>query len=260
MSLFIGMAVFAVCYVIALATQYLFALVIANQLLLIFVLCLRAGLVEESARFLAFKVFLRKKTAPGDALMYGVGHGGIEVLLVFTLAMLSNLMFAIMINAGMLDILIATAPEQASVLENAVSLLSTTTPLLLSMGFFERISAMILHISLSMVVFYAARRRKPLFLVLAILLHTLANSTLLLLQLGWISVEIFELLLFVVSLGYAVIAFFLTRHYIATDKAAAQPPTVPPAPPMPPMPPVPPAPPTPPAQPPAPPAPTPQSL
>jgi uncharacterized membrane protein YhfC len=222
-SLFVGMAVFFVCYIIALVTQYLFALVITNQLLLIFVLCLRAGLVEESARFLAFKVFLRKKTAPGDALMYGVGHGGIEVLLVFTLAMVSNLLFAIMANAGMLDMLIATAPEQADVLENAASILSTTTPLLLSMGLFERISAMILHISLSMIVFYAVRRRKPLFFILAILLHTLANSSIFLLQLGWVNIEIFELLLFVISLGYAFIASLLIRRYIATSKAATTP-------------------------------------
>jgi uncharacterized membrane protein YhfC len=219
-SLLVGMVVFFVCFIIAIATQMLFSLFISSQIVLVLVLALRAGVVEELARFLAFKVFLRKKQAVGDALMYGVGHSGMEVLLVLTLAMVSNLMFVFMANAGMLDMLIATAPEQADALRDAVNVLANTSPLLFSMGLVERVSAMILHISFSVIVFCAARQRKPLYLLLAILMHTLADSSVLLLANGWVGAEMFELLLFVLAALYALIAWMFARRYSAEKNKA----------------------------------------
>jgi uncharacterized membrane protein YhfC len=218
-SLLVGMAVFFVCFVIAVATQMLFSLVISSQVLLALVLALRAGIVEELGRFLAFKVFLRKKQALGDALMYGVGHGGMEVLLVLTLSMVSNLAFVFMINAGMLDMFIAAAPEQADALGATVDVLANSSPLLFGMGLFERISAMILHISFSVIVFCAVRQRKLLYLLLAILMHALADSGSLLLVNGWVGVELFELILFASAVMYAFIAWMFARRFA---RSAAQ--------------------------------------
>jgi uncharacterized membrane protein YhfC len=220
MSLLVGMAVFFVCYIIAVATQVLFSLVIGSQIVLILVLALRAGVVEEFARFLAFKVFLRKQQAPGDAVMYGVGHGGMEVLLVLTLSMVSNLLFVFMANAGMLDLLIASAPDQADALNAAVGTLANANPLLFGMGLFERVSAMILQISFSVIVFCAVRQRKPLHLVLAILLHTLVDSGGLLLINGWVGIELYELIIFAVAVLYALIAWMFARRYNAEKNKA----------------------------------------
>jgi uncharacterized membrane protein YhfC len=219
-NLLVGMAVFFVCYLIALATQILFSLFIGSQTLLVLVLSLRAGLVEEFGRFVAFKFFLRKKRALGDAVMYGVGHGGIEVLLVYTLAMASSLSLMLMANTGALDALVASAPEQAAVLRDTVDTLAESSPLFLSLGLFERVSAMILHISLSVVVFCAVRQRKALYLVLAILLHTLTNSLILLLVNGWVGTELLELLLFAAAAACALIAWRLAHRYTIQNKAA----------------------------------------
>jgi uncharacterized membrane protein YhfC len=222
LSLFIDMAVFFVCFLTAITTQLLFSLLIGSQILLVVIGALRAGLVEESARFLAFKFFLRKKQAIGDSVMYGVGHGGMEVLLVYTLTMISNLSFMMMINAGMLDTLIASAPEQATILRDAVDTLANAHPLLLSLGFFERISAMILHVSFSVLVFCAVRQRRPLYFVLAILMHALADSLGLLLVNGWVGTGMFEVILFVVAVAYALIAWRFALRYIAESKTAAE--------------------------------------
>jgi uncharacterized membrane protein YhfC len=228
MSLLVGMAAFFVCFIIAIASQMLFSLFIGSQTLLILVLALRAGVVEELGRFLAFKVFLRKKHVLGDALMYGVGHGGMEVLLVLTLGMVSNLAFVFMVNAGMLDMLVAAAPEQAAALGSAVDTLANSSPLLFGMGLFERVSAMILHVSLSVIVFCAVRQRKPLYLVLAILMHTIADSSLLLLVNGWVSTELFELIIFVIAAICALIAWTFARRFVrlaaqATSQVAPEP-------------------------------------
>jgi uncharacterized membrane protein YhfC len=221
-SLFVGMAVFFVCFIIAVATQALFSFFIGSQVALVIIGATRAGVIEELGRFLAFKVFLRRKKAVGDALMYGVGHGGMEVVLTLTLGMVSNIILALAANAGILDSLIASMPEEGSVLRQAISTLANASPLLLSLGLFERVSAIILHIALSVVVFCAARQRKPQYLLLAILLHTLANSSILLLVEGWVEIELFELIFFVVAAAYALIAWKFARNYIkhrdSTDK------------------------------------------
>lgn len=39
---------------------------------------LAAGLFEETGRFIAMKFFMKKSLDKGNALMYGVGHGGVE--------------------------------------------------------------------------------------------------------------------------------------------------------------------------------------
>jgi uncharacterized membrane protein YhfC len=218
-SLLVGMAVFFVCFVIAIATQLLFTLVISSQVLLALVLALRAGVVEELARFLAFKVFLRRKQAVGDALMYGVGHGGMEVLLVLTLGMVSNLVFAAMLNAGTLETLISAAPEQATALKDAADTLANSNPLFLGLGLLERVSAMTIHIALSVMVFCAVRQRKPLYLIVAILLHALADSSTLLLANGWVGAELLELILLATAALYALIAWRFAHRYIAESKS-----------------------------------------
>jgi uncharacterized membrane protein YhfC len=214
-GLFVGMAVFFVCYLIAIVTRTLFMLVMDSQTLLVLALALRAGVVEEFARFFAFKVFLRERQALGDALMYGVGHGGMEVFLVLTLGMAGNLVLALMANTGTLDMLINAAPEQAVALKKAVGILANSSPLFLSLGFFERASAMILHISLSALVFCAARQSKPSCLILAIFLHTLANGSILLMANHWVGIGSFELILFGISTLCALIAWRFVRRHVA---------------------------------------------
>lgn len=61
---------------------------------------LAAGIFEETGRLLAMKLLKKKYPQPQTALMYGAGHGGIEVLLVMGITMAQNLVYALMVNAG----------------------------------------------------------------------------------------------------------------------------------------------------------------
>lgn len=62
---------------------------------------LMAGLFEEFGRFAAFHTVLKKQRDKDyNALMYGAGHGGIEVMIVMLPTMITYLVYVILINTG----------------------------------------------------------------------------------------------------------------------------------------------------------------
>ena len=60
---------------------------------------LMAALFEETGRYVAMRRFV-KPLDFDNAFMYGVGHGGIEAMILIGLAMLSNIVSSVMINSG----------------------------------------------------------------------------------------------------------------------------------------------------------------
>ena len=75
---------------------------------------LMAGLFEETGRFLAMKFLLKKEpTEAKPGVAYGLGHGGVEMAIIFGLSMISTLTMAIMVNLGQTDTLLSTVPAEA---------------------------------------------------------------------------------------------------------------------------------------------------
>ncbi len=221
-NLLVGMAVFFVCFIIAIITQSIASLLITSPIVLALVLSLRAGLVEEFARFIAFKFFLKNRKKTSDAVMYGVGHGGMEVLLVFTTAMVSQLMIFMMANSGSLDSFLAASPAQAQALNESLATLTQTSPWITSVGLLERVIAMTYHIAASVIVFCAVRQKKWAYLVLAITLHTLFNFSTVLYTMGLINAWQIEALLAVEVIGIALIALRIAKRFIAKNKERSE--------------------------------------
>ena len=59
-----------------------------------------AALFEETGRFVAMKFFMKKDLNKGNALMYGVGHGGAEAIIIVGLTYVNNLISSLWINTG----------------------------------------------------------------------------------------------------------------------------------------------------------------
>ena len=141
---------------------------------------LMAGLFEETGRFLSMKLILKKESpAASTAISYGVGHGGIELLLIFGATMVSNFAISAIINAGNLDGLLATVPEaNRAQVQTQLEGLQTLTTTTLLYGLWERVSAIILQVGLSIIVWTAVRKGgKWLWLFpAAILLHALVDA------------------------------------------------------------------------------------
>ena len=141
---------------------------------------LAAGIFEETGRFLGMKFFLKKEPDGAlPAIAYGAGHGGMEILMVFGITMISNMALSLMINAGQADTILATAPVEAKAqVEAQFAQLQDLTAGQLLLGFWERISALILQLGLSVIVWTAVRKGgKWLWLFpAAILLHALVDG------------------------------------------------------------------------------------
>ena len=133
---------------------------------------LAAGLFEEVGRFVAMRFAMKKQLNLPNALMYGVGHGGIEAILIVGLASVSNLVTSIMINAGTLEASLGAldqATKEATLTQ--LSALWTTPSYQFFLSGIERIVAVTLHIALSVLVFQAVKLGKKRYWFWAFAIH-----------------------------------------------------------------------------------------
>lgn len=122
---------------------------------------LMAALFEETGRYIAMR-FLVKPMDFSNAFMYGAGHGGVEAMLLCGVASINNIVSAVMINSGTMSAQLATLDaEKAADTAAALSALWTTPSLTFFAGGVERIIAVVLHLSLSILVFQAVRKKGP---------------------------------------------------------------------------------------------------
>lgn len=121
-----------------------------------------AGIFEETGRFLAFRSVLRGREARITSLAYGIGHGGAEAFLIAGLTMASNLVLGLTYSHGG-----SIPPEIVPAVE---SLLEIPPTMFLWSGF-ERLTAMALHMALSVLVFASVRTNRRWLYPAAILVH-----------------------------------------------------------------------------------------
>ncbi len=192
----------------------------ANPLLLALVTALFPGVFEETGRLIAFKTVLRKRRNRETAISYGIGHGGFEVILILGLTYIQYIAYAVMINTGtfgnVIEQVASQAPEQLGNVESVVSLLTGFSFADLGIAFVERIFAVLFHIGASILVFYACRDKKRLWLYpVAIILHTAFDFTFALNIFGVINIPSLALECFAAVFGLTV---FLCAYILLYKK------------------------------------------
>ena len=159
-----------------------------------------AGIFEECGRWAAFRLTRRWSRGPEDALMYGAGHGGIEAALLAGSMMINNLLVSVALNqdglAGV-DALMGTGP-----LSDA--LVTAPAGMYLWSGF-ERVVAIAIHLSLSVLVYAAVGNRSWKGLVLAILLHAGVDACAILTS-AWLPIAGVELAALIWAVGLVLLA------------------------------------------------------
>jgi uncharacterized membrane protein YhfC len=168
--------------------------------------CLAAGLFEEVGRYLGMRFLVRPTGNPGTAVAYGIGHGGIEAVLIGAVAAAQLFLFSTMLNAGRLEAALAPAlgPDAIAHLRATLEHLSVAT---VASGAVERLIALLIQIALSLLVWRAVERRNLGILALAVALHALIDFPAGLVQVGLIPPFFVETLLLIG--GAFLIAFFL---------------------------------------------------
>ena len=123
---------------------------------------LMAGLVEETTRYLVFKVLARKRSLmTSDTVAYGFGHGLSEFIFLGVMGLLTNIIVLQAIHSGQ-------AGQLPSLL---VSQVNQLTGFVVIMSLFERLVALVLQVLLTAWDFLAVTKHKLSFYFGAILLH-----------------------------------------------------------------------------------------
>lgn len=145
-----------------------------------FSLAFTAGLFELAGRFAVAKI-LQKKLTYRRSLAAGLGHGGIEAMLLVGMTYVNNLIYIFLINSGGFDAVIAqsaAAGLDISQLELIRTQLVSTPPLLFALAGLERILTMTAHVAMSMIVCYGVAHKKTIPCLLTCLgIHTLIDLT-----------------------------------------------------------------------------------
>lgn len=175
-----------------------------NTFLTALFLGLTAGIFEEVGRLIGIKLFLKKHLSWKNGVAFGIGHGGIEAILLLGMNSLANLMYSSLINTGSFDTVIGSkiSGELAAQIKN--TLISAPSYMFL-VGGIERIFAITIQIGLSLIIFYAVMKRRYIYVLYAILLHALIDSPIVFMQkFGVFAAEGYTLLWAMISLAFIV--------------------------------------------------------
>lgn len=131
-----------------------------------------AAVFEETGRFIAMKFGMKKYLSKENALMYGVGHGGMEAVLLMGMAQVSNIITALMINENQLDVMLGALDEtQKAATIESLSALWTTPGYMFFVGGVERVFAIMLQIAFSIFMYYGIKQGKKSMVFLAVAAH-----------------------------------------------------------------------------------------
>lgn len=167
---------------------------LAQPALVAVLVALSAGVFEEGGRYVAMTLARRHRTY-ADALAFGMGHGGVE---------------AVLVGLNSLYVLVSR-PD----------ILAANSPGMIALSGIERLLAMTLHIGLSVLVMHAVAHKKPLWLGVALLLHTLVDAAVGLFPLWGLGFAAIEGWLALCTLVTAVLALGLRRAFRADAPQSA---------------------------------------
>jgi len=134
---------------------------------------LSAGIFEEAARYVVFRYWLVKNSNTMLPVKYGVGHGGIEALLVGILTLFTLIQVMTLGGEGSLS---SFPLEQAELIQSQIAAYWDIPWQQALLGAWERVSALAFHIGASLMVYKSVREKNPVWLVIAIIGHAMFNA------------------------------------------------------------------------------------
>ena len=138
-----------------------------------------AGIFEECGRHIVLKYIMKKNRTPENAVLYGIGHGGIEILAVVLPLIITYLAVAALFSSGNTENALSTlkiTEETAAAAIPSVQAAAAFDYAMMAMNVMERLFAMLAHIAFTVIVFYGVVNRRKAFLLMAIVLHMLMDT------------------------------------------------------------------------------------
>lgn len=173
------------------------------------VLGLLAGIFEETARWIGYKLLKKKGDSFGGALTLGAGHGGIEAIIIGGSVLLSLVSMIALKSSD--AALLALPADQAALAQQQMQSFWATPWYMPLAGAIERVSALGLHIALSVMVWISISFRKPIWFWLAVLYHAVVDG------LAVIGMS-FGVNVWIIEAGLVLISFSMLYLIIKTAK------------------------------------------
>ena len=141
----------------------------------IVILAITAGLFEEVGRYIGYRWLMKRDEKTwSKAVMYGIGHGGLESMVLIGGGTLLTVLNIIVLSATNLNSL--PSSQHTLIVQQFAAI--NAEPWWLSLaGAWERLWTLPIHIALSVVVLQVFRRNAIVWLWLAVLAHSIVDFT-----------------------------------------------------------------------------------
>jgi len=138
------------------------------------ILGLAAGICEETARWVGFRLLKSRAKSVGASLMAGAGHGGVESIIIGLVVLVNYAVFMI-VSSGKGEQFGLPLEMQMSMAQQMYAYASMPwwMPLI---GALERVFAISLHLALSFMVWQAFKNRSWRWFIAAVLWHTFVDA------------------------------------------------------------------------------------
>ena len=184
-----------------------------------------AGLFETVGRYLTLKLFIREKTSYYTGISHGIGHGGIEAIILVGINLTVYALYAILINKGSYDKIVeasAVGPTADLVMEQMIALKQALidgnagTTLL---GLLERFLVFFIQIGLSLMVAEGIVKKKGiLYSLYALLIHTALDTVSAILMLRRWNVLAIEGVIALFTIGMLIYIFTSRNRFEKLEK------------------------------------------
>jgi len=137
-----------------------------------------AGVFEECGRHIILKYVMKKNRTRENAVLYGIGHGGIEILAILLPAMITYLAVAVLFSRGDMQSAMSSlniTEDTAAAALPSVQAAAAFDYVMMAMNVIERLFALLLHIGLTVIVYYGVIKAKKVCLPMAVLLHMMMD-------------------------------------------------------------------------------------
>lgn len=132
---------------------------------------LTTAIFEGAGRFVAFYFILKEYRKYEDGLAYGIGHGGIESILIGGFASVQSLAFAFAINNGSMADLIEQQPALGAVQDALVNAKAS----FFAVASVESIMTFILQIAFSLLILYAVKHKQYIYVLYCVLFQAFGD-------------------------------------------------------------------------------------
>jgi Predicted membrane protein len=136
---------------------------------------LLAGIFEETARYILFKYITKNSRTWEDGITIGLGHGGIEAIILGILTITTLVQMIAMKDITALSALGLPA-DQLEIAKTQVTVYWAQSSVIPFFGFIERSSAICLHLGLSVLVMYSIVSGQRKWFWFALLWHAFVDA------------------------------------------------------------------------------------